>query len=121
MASEITILVVEDEWVVRHSISDFLRRAGCRVVDARSGEEAVSILQQTEGIDAVVTDLRLGGALDGWDVGEAARKADPERAVIYISGDTDAPGRPVPGSLFIRKPYDPEEVLGTCRALCEGV
>lgn len=116
--SRLTILLVEDEWIMRHSIAEYLKRAGCDVLETDSGEQAVSILRTEARIDAVVTDLRLSGALNGWDVGEAARSARDDHPVIYISGDMIEPERPVPGSLFIRKPYDPEEVLGSCRDLC---
>jgi DNA-binding response OmpR family regulator len=116
----LTILVVEDEWLLRHSIVDFLKRAGCEVLEAGSGEDAVVLLEQNVGIDAVITDLRLGGTVNGWDVAEVARAFDPARPIVYTSGDLIDPERPVPGSLFIQKPYDLEEVLAGCKNLCSS-
>ena len=59
-SKKLTILVVEDEPLVRMAIVDFLEAAGCLAVAAPSGEAAVAVLQQRDGIDVVVTDIRLG-------------------------------------------------------------
>ena len=70
----LTILVVEDEWLVRQTIVEFLEAADCTVVEAGNGEVAAALLQQRDGLDVVFTDIRIGGALNGWDVGEISRK-----------------------------------------------
>lgn len=116
--AKLTILVVEDEWLVRYSMLTFLTEAECEVIEAHNGEAAVEALRRRDGIDAVFTDIRLGGELNGWDVGEASRAAHPDMPVVYTSGAVLAPERPVKGSLFFDKPYDPEKVLSACRALC---
>src|SRR6187397_2032706 len=59
----LTILVVEDEPLLRLMIVDFLRSSGCGVVGAASGEAAVEVLQLRDGIDVVFTDIQLGGTL----------------------------------------------------------
>lgn len=116
----LTILVVEDEWLVRQAIVEFLEAADCTVVEAGNGEVAASILQQRNGFDAVFTDIRLGGTLNGWDVGEISRETHPEIPVVYTSGAVIIPERPVPGSIHISKPYDGPSVLNACRSLCEA-
>jgi CheY-like chemotaxis protein len=116
----LTILVVEDEWPVRQIIVDYLEAAACTVIEAADGETAVAILRQRDGIDAVFTDIRLGRTLDGWDVGEVARETHRDLPVVYTSGAVITPERPVPGSVFLGKPYRPEKVFETCRSLCEG-
>jgi CheY-like chemotaxis protein len=113
----LTILVVEDEWLVRQAIVDFLHAAGCVVIEATRGEDAVQSLQQRDGIDVVFTDIRLGGTLTGWDVGECSRETHPQIPVVYTSGAVITPARPVPGSVFLGKPYDANKVLNTCRSL----
>lgn len=117
----LTILVVEDEWFVRMSITQFLEAAGCAVVEAESGERALSILQQRNGIDVVFTDIRLGGTVNGWDVGEASRATHPDIPVVYASGAMITPPRKVAGSLFFDKPYRPEEILSACRTLTRSL
>ena len=116
--SSLTILVVEDEWLVRQAIVDYLESAACIVVEAADGESAVAILQQRDGIDAVFTDIRLGRTLNGWDVGEVAREMHRDLPVIYTSGAVIIPERPVPGSVHLAKPYRPDTVLDACRSLC---
>jgi CheY-like chemotaxis protein len=115
--ARLTILVVEDEWLVRRSLVDFLEASNCAVIEAADGEVALATLQRRNGIDVVFTDIRLGGDLSGWDVGEASRVHDPGLPVIYTSGAVLNPERPVPGSLFFAKPYDPKKVLAACRSL----
>src|SRR5687767_324500 len=113
----LTILVVEDEPLVRLMIVDFLRCSGCGVVEAASGEAAVEVLQLRDGIDVVFTDIQLGGALDGWDVGETSRATHPMIPVIYTSGAVLVRDRTVSGSVFFDKPYDPAAVLAACQTL----
>ena len=70
-----------------------------------------------ESLDAVFTDIRLGGTTDGWDVGEMSRETHPDIPVVYTSCATLLPERPVLGSVFIPKPYAPEDVLSAIRKL----
>jgi len=114
---KLTILVVEDEMLVRLSIVDYLETADCDVIAAASGEAAIIVLQKRNGIDVVFTDIRLGGEVNGWDVGEASRATHPNMPVIYTSGAVVVPERPVAGSVFLKKPYDPAVVLATCERL----
>jgi CheY-like chemotaxis protein len=71
------VLVVEDEWIVRATIVDYLYANGCHVIGAGSGEEAVAL------IDVLFTDIRLGGPLNGWDIAEIFRDHFPDLRVLY--------------------------------------
>ena len=113
----LTVLVVEDDVFVREMIVDHLRERACHVVEAATGEAAMEALRMHDSLDGVFTDIRLGGRTDGWDVGEASRATHPGIPVVYTSAATLLPERPVPGSVFIPKPYDPENVLGAIRKL----
>lgn len=108
---KLTVLIVEDDWLVRYSIAEFLRSAGHAAVEADSGEAAFAILQKRDGLDVLFTDIRLGGEANGWDVAEAFRASHPELPVVYTSGAVIMPERPVTGSMFFSKPYDPQQVL----------
>ena len=57
------------------------------------------------------TDIKLGGRLNGWDVAEASRAADPKVPVLYTSGNCNDRERQVSNSLFFDKPYRPAEIL----------
>jgi len=108
------VLVVEDEFSVRHVIVAYLQELGCIVHEAGSGEEAVAQLNRGESIDMVFTDIRLGGFLNGWDVAEAFRAAHSGMPIVYTSGYATSPARPVPGSLYLPKPYHPADILNAC-------
>jgi CheY-like chemotaxis protein len=108
---KLTVLVVEDDWLVRYTITEFLNAAGHTTIEADSGEAALSILQRRDGLDVLFTDIRLGGEVNGWDVAEAFRETHADHPVIYASGAVITPARPVAGSLFFPKPYDPQKVL----------
>jgi CheY-like chemotaxis protein len=115
--AKLRILVVEDEWLVRTAISQFLEAAGCRVIEAQNGEKAIEVLHNGDHINVVFTDIRLGGNVNGWDVAEASRANDPAIGVIYTSGESISPPREVAGSTFFTKPYDPAKVLDACERL----
>jgi len=118
--SKLEVLIVEDDWLVRHTIAEFLNAAGHTTVEAESGEAALSVLQQRDGLDLLFTDIRLGGTINGWDVAEAFRATHPNFPVIYTSGAVISPERPVAGSMFFTKPYDPQMVLAAFLNLSQG-
>jgi CheY-like chemotaxis protein len=106
------ILVVEDELLVRIFIAEALRECGHRVVEAATGEEALAFLEQNqEPICLLFTDIQLGGGLDGWDVAEAFRGANPHIPVLYASGNSPDRRRQVAGSVFFDKPYLPTDIF----------
>src|SRR5690348_580888 len=79
------VLVVEDDWLLRQSLVDDLVSDGWTVLEAESGETALAGMGDDLGIDLLVTDIRLGGPIDGWDVAEAMRQKHADLPVIYIS------------------------------------
>ncbi len=109
------VLVVEDEWLIRDLIAHYLRTNGCRVIEAASGEEAVSYINgKDQQLDVLFTDIRLGGQLNGWDVAERFRAHRPNIRVLYASGYSIEPPRNVDRSVFFPKPYRLEEILDAC-------
>jgi DNA-binding response OmpR family regulator len=111
-----TILLVEDEWLLRDELARAFRADGWEVLEAANGERAVAILQQKR-VDAVLTDIQLGGYLSGWDVAEAGRAANAEAEVIYISGNAKDRSRQIPASHFFKKPYRPAAIVAACRTM----
>jgi CheY-like chemotaxis protein len=101
----LVILVVEDEFLVRCSVAEGLRDAGYTVVEAASGEEAVTFSKSEMAIDIVFTDISLTGPTNGWDVAECFRTDRPNIPVLYASGKSFDTQRRVPGSVFVPKPY----------------
>ena len=76
----------EDELLVRSNIAEWLRDAGCVVVESDSGEAAIALCKSDMPIDLVFTDINLGGAASGWDVAETFRRYRPNVPVLYTSG-----------------------------------
>lgn len=115
-ATRPTVLVVEDEWILRETIAEHLRNGGCDVIVAGCGEDALTILAERDGFDVLLTDIRLGGPVNGWDVAEACRDAHPDMKVIYVSGAAITPMRKVSSSLYFDKPYQSDAILAACCA-----
>lgn len=115
--AEFTVLVVEDEWLLRMELADELLLAGWRVREAASGEEALALLAREPEIDFLITDIRLGGAADGWDVADAFRAGHSDGAVIYVSANPDLAARRARASVFLGKPVEIRALLATCDAL----
>lgn len=118
--AQFTGLVVEDEWLLRIQMVDELHYAGWKTVEAGTGEEALRLIAGGDAIDFLLTDIRLPGAVDGWEVAEAFRTRYPARPVIYVSANPMVPARQVQGSVFLTKPCDIETLLETCDRLCLG-
>ena len=111
----VTVLVVEDDWMIREDIVIDLRQQGWAVLEAATGAGALKALQDAKKVDLLVTDIGLADALSGWDVAEAFRIAHPEVPVIYASGNPANDHRRVPGSIFLSKPVAVSELTATCQ------
>jgi two-component system, response regulator PdtaR len=108
----ITVLVVEDEFLIRSLVADYLSDSGFDVHEAESGDEALDYLKSGAAVDVLFTDIELPGSLNGVKLAECARKMRPELPVVYASGGprTCGVGERVPRGRFLPKPYDPAEV-----------
>lgn len=110
------ILVVEDDELIREFLVEALREEGFNVIHAATGEEALAWCKR-RAADVLVTDIRLPGQIDGWQIAEHCREHDPELPVIYATGFSPVEARPVPGSLSLLKPYHPDEVVKAVKAI----
>jgi DNA-binding response OmpR family regulator len=113
----VTVVVVEDERLIRENMVTDLRNEGWAVLEAATGAGALSALRDAEKVDLLITDIGLADALSGWDVAEAFRIAHPEAPVIYASGNPANDRRRVPGSVFLSKPFATSELAAICRKL----
>jgi CheY-like chemotaxis protein len=87
---------------------------GLQPAIAASGEEAITLLKgDRSGYRALVTDIRLLGRIDGWEVARTARQLDPAFPVVYISGvEADRwESQGVPSSILLRKPFAPADLV----------
>jgi CheY-like chemotaxis protein len=111
-----TILVVEDETLVRETIAVELEDAGFAVLEAETAEEGLEILGQTP-VGVLFTDIRLPGRMDGWELAERARSLHPNLPIIYATGFSAEEPRFVSDSVFLRKPYLPSAVIAAVEKL----
>ncbi len=108
--SAATILVVEDEDLVREMIAEELQESGYEVLSAACADEALALFNR-QPVSILFTDIRMPGALDGWGLAEEVHRRNPTIKVIYTTGYSHERPRSVPNSLFIRKPYRASEIL----------
>ena len=108
MAGE-TVLVVDDEAVVRMLVTDVLDDLGYAALEAVDGTSALAILQTDRRIDLLVTDVGLTGGMNGRQLADAARTRRPELKVLFITGYAEAAvignGRLEPGMTVLTKPF----------------
>ena len=81
-----TVLVVDDEPVVRMLIVDVLEENGYRVLEAADGPAGLRILQTDTRVDLLITDVGLPGGMNGRQVADAARVTRPDLKVLFITG-----------------------------------
>jgi CheY-like chemotaxis protein len=109
-----TLLLIDDEEIVRESIAEHLRDLGYRVMEADSAPAALRVIQTGARIDVLISDVGLPGGMDGRQVAEIALKRHPDLPVILITGY--AFGEPIRGMEVIRKPFLPEMLAEAVRA-----
>jgi PAS domain S-box-containing protein len=104
-----TVLVVEDEPVVRGVILEMLGEQGYRTLEAVDGPSGLRILRTDERIDLLVTDVGLPG-MNGRQLADQARETRPELKILFITGYAEsvaiADGFLQPGMEMITKPFD---------------
>lgn len=82
-----SMLVVEDEVLIRFTLADYLRDCGFHVVEAADASEAIALLQASETIiDLVFSDVHMPGELDGFGLARWLRSTMPDVLVILTSG-----------------------------------
>lgn len=107
-----SILVVEDEVLIRAMASEALREAGFQVIEAFNADEAICILLSGVRIDLIFSDVRMPGSMDGLGLLNYAREMVPGLPVILTSGHLLARGAMTKGAAhFFEKPYLFDEVV----------
>ena len=117
-----TVLVVEDEMLVRALIVDVLDELGYRALEANDGPSGLRILQSRERIDLLITDIGLPG-LNGRQIADAARVKRPDLKVLFMTGYAEnaaiASGILNPGMQMITKPFAMDAFTRRIRDLME--
>ena len=115
-----TVLVVEDESLVRGCAVDALSECGFNVLQAASAPAAIVLLEGTH-VDVVFTDINMPGEFDGLDLARRVRRRWPHIAIVITSG-RGRPSRGLEGIHFVPKPYTPDALARLIAQLisCRG-
>jgi DNA-binding NtrC family response regulator len=101
-----TILLVEDEPMLRLIGADALADAGYEVIEAASADEALALLEAVEEVQILFTDIRMPGSMNGLELAEMVHARWPHMKILITSGDTWPPKGAIPDDgRFLAKPY----------------
>jgi|GEM_PF-1694438 len=116
-ASDISILVVDDEEALTHLLTTILSDEGYQILSASSGVEALTIVNQHK-VDLLLTDI-LMPQMNGYQLAEQVLSLFPEMAIIFTSGYQDSLDKLQPEKLLslplITKPYNKSKLLNTIK------
>ncbi|HEY5237652.1 MAG TPA: response regulator [Rhizomicrobium sp.] len=106
-----TILVVEDESIVRMLAVSVFEDEGFEVVEAANGKQALGVLLNHPEICVLFTDINMPGELDGFDLARKIHAQRPDIRLVLTSGKVAISDIDIPeGGVFISKPYSPDAV-----------
>jgi two-component system, response regulator PdtaR len=111
-----TILIVEDEALLREFTSDLFEDEGYRVVTAPNADDAVRFLLDHDKVNVVFTDVNMPGSMNGAQFAQYIAKQWPRIGIVVVSGRPLADAIPL-GARFHYKPIDSETVLREVRQL----
>jgi len=110
-ASRCTVLVVEDEMLIRMFAADCLQENGFIVLEAADAAEALKILDAHDDVDVLFTDVNMPGPMDGIALVGLMHGRRPELGLIITSGRGAPDLADLPGtSLYLAKPYLPQQL-----------
>lgn len=110
-----TVVIVEDEFLIRLAIAEAIREAGYKVLEATSGDEGRKLFESGEPIDLLFSDVTMEGQMDGLALAAWVRANFPHVKIVITTG---AMGINHPVGLkdydgFLSKPYLPDDVMTT--------
>ncbi|MEH2627375.1 PAS domain S-box-containing protein [Bradyrhizobium sp. AZCC 1719] len=119
-----TIMVVEDDALVRNFVTAQLQSLGYRTVAAANGPAAMNLIEGGQAFDLLFTDVIMPGGMTGRELADKVLKLRPGIKVLYTSGYTDNAivhqGRLDPGVLLLTKPYRKSQLANMIRRALSG-
>jgi two-component system, chemotaxis family, chemotaxis protein CheY len=116
------VLIVDDSAMTRRNLRQILESAGCEVVEAENGLDALE-RYFLDKPDVVMLDLVMRG-MYGLEVLQKLRELDPRARVVVVSADVQTSSQDMAGQAgavaFINKPFDRTDILGALDAVLAG-
>ena len=112
MGTKPTILVVEDEALLRMYAADLLEENGFSVVEAENADTALKLLETRDDVRLLFTDVRMPGSCDGMELARKVHARWPHILLVITSGHLRPAQAEIPDhGHFIGKPYGTNELL----------
>ncbi len=101
-----TVLVVDDDPLIRMLAADMVTDAGFAAIEAHNADEAIEVLEANPDVSVIFTDVDMPGSMYGVKLAHVVRDRWPPIRIIVVSGYTTLSQNDLPeGGLFFRKPY----------------
>ena len=105
-----SVLLVEDEVLIRTLLAEELRADGLCVIEAANADEAWDLVQSDAGIGLVFSDVNMPGSMDGLELARRIKSQYRDLEIIVTSGNL-GPRKGDDSGMFIPKPYRIEQVM----------
>jgi CheY-like chemotaxis protein len=112
-----TVLIVEDDVMVRTTLAETLSELGYRIIEADDADAALAVLEGGVVTDLILSDLSMPGSMDGLEFASIARSRFPELPVILTTGHIDVLGsKALPRDVAVlSKPYTRGDIAAAAR------
>jgi len=115
-----TVLVVEDEALVRMAIVDRLEEEGFLALEAADADQALAILVTNLDVRLVFTDVDMPGSMNGIKLAAAVRDRWPPIKIVVTSGFRKVSLDELPAEAqFVSKPYNADRIVAAFRQLTD--
>lgn len=116
----LSILLVEDDVLIRLSAAEMLRDSRYKVTEAADADEAMSLLKGGLVPDLIISDIRMPGRLDGVGLAAAVIECGWRIPILLVSSHLPQEGGIPSGVRFLPKPYGGPQLLCVVRELVAG-
>ena len=116
-----TVVVVDDEPILRAIVTDVLADLGYQTVEASDGAQGLAILESDATVDLLITDVGLPKGMNGRQLADAARVKRPDLKVLFITGYAEnaviGERKLEPGMHLLTKPFEMDVLAGKVREI----
>jgi DNA-binding response OmpR family regulator len=116
-----TVLVLEPDILVRMAVADYLRDCGYKVIEGATSDDALAVLKHGQKIDVILSEVLIGGSMDGFGLARHVRRQHQGVDVILTSGTLGAAAKAedLCDEGPLQKPYHPSAIVRRINLLIE--